>query len=149
MRKLALTIVGAVHLVLLDAVAKELAVSLLKGKAAFVLIPGFLDLAYVENRGCAWGMFQGAVWPLAAFGAAALALAVWQRKALFGGSALAECLLYAGVAGNLVDRVFRGFVIDFIDFHAGAAWRFPCFNIADVCITFAAGLLVLSSFRGK
>ena len=147
MKRFALTLVGAVHLVLLDAVAKEAAAFLLKGKAAFCVIPGFFNLAYVENRGCAWGMFQGTVWPLALFGAAAFAFAVWKRRELFGGSAAAECLLYAGIAGNLIDRVARGFVIDFIDLHLADAWHFPCFNIADVCITFAAALLVLSSFR--
>ena len=149
MRKAALTIVGALHLVLLDAVAKEVAAALLKGRAAFRAIPGFLDFAYVENRGCAWGMFQGAVWPLAAFGIAAMGFVFWKRKAIFEGAALPECLFYAGVAGNLIDRVFRGFVIDFIDFHAGDFWHFPCFNVADVCITFSAGLLVLASFRKK
>ena len=147
MRRFALTVVGAVHLVLLDAVAKEAAAFLFKGTAAFRVIPGFFDLAYVENRGCAWGMFQGATWPLAVFGAAALAFAVWKRKELFAGSAAAECLLYAGIAGNLVDRVFRGFVIDFIDLHWADAWHFPCFNIADVCITFGAALTILESLR--
>ena len=65
----------------------------------------------------------------------------WRRRA----GAVAECLLYAGILGNLVDRVFRGFVIDFLDFHWGPH-HFPCFNVADICISVAAGLLVLASF---
>jgi signal peptidase II len=137
------------NLTLVDAVAKELAAGFLKGKAAVEVLPGFFNLAYVENRGCAWGMFQGHVWPLAVFACAALAILVWKRKSVFGdgfAAAVCECLLYAGIVGNLIDRVFRGYVIDFFDFHWGAS-HFPCFNIADTYITVAAGVLVLLSFR--
>lgn len=149
MRRFALTIVGAIHIVLLDAVAKEAAAVLLKGKAAVCVIPGFFNLAYVENRGCAWGMFQGASWPLAVFAAAALAFLVWKRKEVFGSSAAAECLMYAGIAGNMIDRACRGYVIDFIDLHLADVWHFPCFNIADVCITFAAAAIAFASFRRR
>ena len=137
------------NLTLVDAVAKELAAGLLKGKAAVEVLPGFFNLAYVENRGCAWGMLQGHVWPLAVFACVALALLVWKRKSVFGEglwAVVCECLLYAGIVGNLIDRVFRGYVIDFFDFHWGAS-HFPCFNMADTYITVAAGVLVLLSFR--
>ena len=149
MKRLLLVFVGVVHLVLLDAVAKELAAGCLKASAPFPVIPGFFDLAYVENRGCAWGMFQGQVWPLAAFAVLALAFLVWKRKSVFGEgrvAAVAEVLLYAGIVGNLVDRVFRGYVIDFLDFHWQSAYHFPCFNLADTFITVAAGFLILCSF---
>ncbi len=144
-----LAIVIAANLVLVDAVVKELAAGLLRDSAAVSVIPGLFSLAYVENRGCAWGLLQGQVWPLAAFGAAALAFLVWKRRAVFGvpGSRLgaaAEPLLYAGVVGNLVDRVFRGCVIDMFDFY----WKshhFPCFNVADAFICTAVGLLALAS----
>ena len=139
----------ALHLVLVDAVVKELAAGFLRGAAAIPVIPGLFDLAYVENRGCAWGLFQGHVWPLAAFGAVALAFLAWKRRAVFGvpGSrlgAFAEPLLYAGVVGNLIDRVFRGYVIDMLDFH-WKAHHFPCFNLADTFICVSVGLLLLSS----
>jgi len=145
MKRLLVTFVVVAHLCLADAVAKELAAGLLKGSAAVSLVPGFFNLAYVENRGCAWGMFQGAVWPLALFGVAALAFLVWKRREVFGDAWAAPCLLYAGIAGNLVDRVFRGYVIDMLDFHWGAH-HFPCFNLADVYICVAAGLIALDAF---
>ncbi len=149
MKRLAIAIVAAIHLVLLDAVAKELAVGYLKGGAPLSVIPGFFDLAYVENRGCAWGMFQGHVWPLAVFAVAALAFLMWKRTDIFGRgkvAAVSEVLLYAGIIGNLIDRLFRGYVIDFLDFHWRSAYHFPCFNLADVFISVAAGLLILCSF---
>ena len=139
------------NLVLADAVTKELAAGYLKGSAAVSVIPGLFNLAYVENRGCAWGMFQGQVWPLAVFGLVALAFLVWKRKSVFGPGRLprvAEPLLYAGIIGNVIDRLFRGFVVDMFDFHWGVH-HFPCFNVADSLICVAVGLMLLSSFTDK
>jgi signal peptidase II len=136
------------HLVFADAFAKEFAVKVLKGQTAISVIPGFFNLAYVENRGCAWGLFQGAVWPLAVFGLAALAFLIWKRREVFGEGWVTPCLLYAGIIGNLIDRVVRGFVVDLFDFHWGVH-HFPCFNLADAFICTAAGLMILASFREK
>ena len=146
------------NLVLADAVTKELAAGYLKGSAAVSVIPGLFSLAYVENRGCAWGMFQGQVWPLAVFGIVALAFLVWKRKSVFGHeagdgrrmpslmAAVAEPLLYAGIIGNVIDRLFRGHVVDMFDFHWGVH-HFPCFNVADSLICISVGLLLLASFK--
>ena len=142
------------NLVLADAITKELAAGYLKGSAAVSVIPNVFNLAYVENRGCAWGMFQGQVWPLAVFGLLALAFLVWKRTAVFdlrspafGPSAVAEPLLYAGIIGNVIDRLFRGYVIDMFDFHWGVH-HFPCFNVADSLICVSVGLLLLASCFG-
>ena len=147
MKRFLIVFAAVANLVLADAVAKEIAAGCLKGAAAISVIPNLFNLAYVENRGCAWGMFQGQVWPLAALGIAALAFLVWKRKSVFGVGKLAtvtECLLYAGIVGNLIDRTCRGFVIDYFDFHWGVH-HFPCFNLADTFICVAAGLMILSS----
>ena len=147
MKRFLIVFAAVANLVLADAVAKEIAAGCLKGAAAIVVIPNVFDLAYVQNRGCAWGMFQGQVWPLAVFGLVAFAFLVWKREAVFGSGRLAavsECLLYAGIIGNLIDRIVRGYVIDFLDFH-WYAHHFPCFNLADTFICVAAGLMVLAS----
>ena len=155
MKRLLIAVVVVLNLVLADAVAKELAHGLLGPSAAggarvVDVLPGLFSLAYVENRGCAWGMLQGQVWPLAAFGIVALALLVWKRRAFFGPGrlgAVAEPLLYAGIVGNVIDRLFRGYVIDMLDFHWGPH-HFPCFNLADTFISVAVGLLLLASLAG-
>lgn len=136
------------NLFALDLLTKQFAAVRLKGSAAHSVIGGFFDFAYVENRGCAWGMFQGHVWPLALVALVALAFILWKRQALFVGrlGAVAEPLLYAGIIGNLFDRLQYGYVIDFIDLHWHESYHFPCFNVADVCISVAAGLLLLSAF---
>ena len=159
MRTFAKVFAVAINLVLFDAISKEIAAAALRESSGIAVIPGFFNLAYVENRGCAWGLFQGMVWPLAVFGCLAFAFFIWTRKALFyavpvkrrGFKALgftAECLLYAGIAGNLIDRIFRGYVIDFLDFHWGAS-HFPCFNLADSYISIAAFILIAMSFIGN
>lgn len=143
------------NLVLVDAITKELAAGYLKGSAAVSVIPNVFNLAYVENRGCAWGMFQGQVWPLAVFGLIALAFLIWKRKVIFSSSTsffyfsrVAEPLLYAGIIGNVIDRFLRGYVIDMFDFHWGIH-HFPCFNVADSLICISVGLLLLASFFDK
>ena len=147
MRRFLIVFAVVANLVLADAVAKEIAAGCLKGAAAISVVPNLFNLAYVENRGCAWGLFQGQVWPLAAFGIVALAFLVWKRKSVFGvgkHATVTECLLYAGIVGNLIDRTCRGFVIDYFDFHWGIH-HFPCFNLADAFICVAAGLMILTS----
>ena len=139
------------NLVLADAVTKELAAGYLKGSAAVSVIPGAFNLAYVENRGCAWGMFQGQVWPLAVFGLVALLFLIWKRRSVFGLGrlpAIAEPLLYAGIIGNVIDRLFRGYVVDMFDFHWGIH-HFPCFNVADSLICIAVGLMLIASLGEK
>ena len=150
-KRFVIVLASVLNLVLADAVVKELAAGYLKGAAAVSVIPGLFSLAYVENRGCAWGMFQGQVWPLAVFGVVALGFLVWKRKSVFGPgriAAIAEPLLYAGIVGNVIDRLFRGYVIDMFDFHWGVR-HFPCFNIADSLICISVGLMLLASFGSK
>lgn len=159
MRGVIKAVAAVVNLFALDAVSKQMAVGWLRGRPPVPVIDGFFNLAYVENRGCAWGMFQGHVWPLAAFAIVALAFAFWKRRELFaaadaspvrrGWGAAAERLLYAGVAGNLFDRLARGCVIDFFDFHWANRYHFPCFNFADIYITFAAAILLVLSCSEK
>lgn len=148
MKHLLIILAVAMNLVVADAVVKELAVARLQDAAAVEVVPGFFNLAYVENRGCAWGMFQGQVWPLAAFAVVALVFLFWKRKEVFGEGKVArtaETLLYAGIIGNLIDRVFRGYVVDMFDFY-WRSYHFPCFNLADVFISAAAALLVWTAF---
>ena len=144
LKRIVLTLAAVANLLLVDQVVKAASVSLLRGRPPRVIVEGFLDLAYVENRGCAWGMLQGHVWPLAVFACLALAVLFWKRRSVFPAGKMgvvAEMLLYAGIVGNLVDRVARGFVVDMFDFHWGIH-HFPVFNVADAYITVAAALLI-------
>ena len=150
MRRLVFSFAAVTHLLLLDQIVKVYAIQRLKGSSPVEVLP-FFNLAYVENRGCAWGMFQGQVWPLAVFAMIAFAFLVWKRKSVFPSGAwgwIAEHLLYAGILGNLIDRLYYRFVVDMFDFHWGVH-HFPCFNVADACITVSAGILIAFSVFSK
>ena len=150
MRRFVFFFTAVMNLLLVDQVVKAAAISRLKGNLPVTVIDGFFNLAYVENRGCAWGMFQGHVWPLAVFAVVAMTFVIWKRRSIFPRGVLgvvSEVTLYAGILGNLVDRIWLGYVVDLFDFHWGVH-HFPCFNVADIYINIAAGLLILMSFIG-
>ena len=151
MKRLVFTFAAVMNLLLVDQVVKAAAIAHLK-EAPVTVLDGLFNLAYVENRGCAWGMFQGHVWLLAVFAILAMAFVIWKRRSIFPSGvvgAVAEVTLYAGILGNLVDRLWLGCVVDMFDFHWGIH-HFPCFNVADVYINIAAGLLILAAlFSGK
>ena len=150
-RRLVLTFAAVTNLLLLDQIVKAAAVYYLKGQPARVVVANYFNLAYVENRGCAWGLLQGQVWPLAIFAFFALGIIYWKRKVIFPvgrWGAVAETLLYSGVIGNLLDRLSRHCVVDMFDFHWGVH-HFPVFNVADSYITVAAAILILAGFFQK
>lgn len=110
-----------------------------------IVLPGILRFAYVQNTGAAFGFLQGRTSLLAAITAAVL-LALLVGLCIWGARVppVARCALWvmlgAGV-GNLWDRVFYGYVVDFIQV---LFVRFPVFNIADACMVLST--LVLSAW---
>ena len=151
LRRIVLFSAAVANLLLVDQFVKAASISSLKGKPPVEVLPNLFNLVYVENRGCAWGMLQGHVWPLAVFAVVAMGLLIWKRKSVFPRGALGvlcEILLYAGILGNLVDRLARGCVVDMFDFYWGVH-HFPVFNVADSYITVAAALLLGFSFFQK
>jgi signal peptidase II len=113
------------------------------------LLP-FLDLTLVLNRGVSFGLLSGAhgiFTPLllsVVTLAVTAALAVWLARSAPGLQRLALALIIGGAAGNLVDRLRLGVVVDFVDFHAWG-WHWPAFNLADAAIVAGVGLIVLTT----
>ena len=139
-------LIAALGLYLVDQSSKAWAVRRLRFDD-HTIIRGILDFAYAENRGIAFGQLQEG----GAFGrwffvvlAAAAAIAVlfyFFSTPRNDDRILGACaLLLAGILGNLTDRVRLGFVIDFIQLHAGQ-YHWPTFNVADASISFGALLL--------
>ncbi len=111
-----------------------------------VVIPGIFDLRYVQNMGAAWGMLQGKQVFLIACAIVALIWLVLQMKHTFRPLRLGWLtwgLLAGGITGNLIDRVWHGFVVDFLDFHC---IRFPTFNVADAAISVGVCCFVLTQW---
>jgi len=116
-----------------------------------IVIPGFFNLHHIRNTGAAWGLLAGWRVLLIVFSLAMLLLLLHRRRELFYGFRagwLALGLLAGGIVGNLIDRVFLGYVVDFLDFYHGR-WHFPAFNVADSAICIGIGLYLLGQARGS
>lgn len=138
-------LIGFVILVGLDQWTKGLAVAHLKGQAPAVVWKDVFEFYYSENRGAAFGMMQEK--QLFFFLIAVLVLGVviylmWKMPVDRKYMPLAVCLMMisSGAAGNMIDRVSQGYVVDFLYFKL---INFPIFNIADCYVTIAAACLVL------
>ena len=116
---------------------------------AITVIDDFLYLVHVGNTGAAWSMFSGQSVFLALLAAATLVAIVIWRRALGLQDRIAQLsfgLLCGGIAGNLVDRLLHGHVIDFIDVHFGS-YVYPTFNVADSGICVGVIVYLWHSFR--
>jgi signal peptidase II len=116
---------------------------------AIVVIRGFLYIVHVGNTGAAWSMLSGRSILLAALASATLVAIFLGRRALGLGVPFAQVcfgLLCGGIAGNLVDRLARGHVTDFLDFHFGS-YAYPTFNLADTAICIGVALYIYYSLR--
>ena len=130
-------------LVVIDQLLKLWALRDLRPIGSYPVIGEILHLTYVENRGAAFGMMTGQKWLLIWVTAAALLLMVLvmitgKVKDLFPLFTLAVIL--GGGVGNLIDRVYRGFVVDYIYLKV---IDFAVFNFADICVTCGTVVLVI------
>ena len=119
------------------------------GDARLVLIPGVVGLRYAENTGMAFSLLSGRPWLLGVLSAAliargALALRHYRLGAL---PSVAAMLMLGGAAGNMLDRLLRGYVVDMVE---TLFINFPIFNLADACLTVGCVLMAWSLiFRPK
>lgn len=138
---LALLLMGT--LVITDQLTKYMVVNMLMPVGSVPVIGDFFKFTYLENRGAAFGIFQNQRWIFIVLTFAILAVLLWisfkyeiKSKMLFA----SLVLVAAGGIGNLIDRIFLGYVIDFISF----SFFPPIFNFADCCITVGAVMLLVS-----
>jgi signal peptidase II len=137
-------------LVVVDQVAKAAIRAKLNLYESLTIIPGLFDLTRVHNAGAAFGMlnavhfqFKALILALVALGALvgvsgyAITLPPSQRLARVG----LACIV-GGAAGNLIDRVAAGYVVDFVDVY-WRGWHFWAFNVADAAITIGVALMIL------
>ena len=138
-------------LFVIDQITKFVVLKTISPHESIPVIPGFFDLVQVHNRGAAFGMLRDHPWIfliLASVALVVLAVITVTRRVTEPLTRVAVAVLASGVAGNLIDRLIHGHVIDFLSFdlHIPGANPWPAFNVADMCICVAAGLLILASF---
>lgn len=135
--------------IVLDQISKYLISSHLTIYDSITVLPVF-NLVLLHNAGAAWSFLAGASgWQRWFFILLALAVSValiiWLRylpRRQFRWRAAALALVLGGALGNAIDRIWHGYVIDFIQFHYHA-WYYPAFNLADSAITVGAAMLIL------
>ena len=141
---------------LLDQGAKLLVAHWIPLHHSIPVIEGWVDLTHVRNTGAAFGLLAGERRALGSYvlivvSLAAMAFVVHLLRRLSeadAGLALALTFILGGAAGNLVDRVFHGEVIDFVDVHWNG-YHWPAFNVADSFISVGAALCVYGIFRAR
>ncbi|MGH6990551.1 MAG: signal peptidase II [Stellaceae bacterium] len=118
-----------------------------------LVVTPFFNLLLIGNTGISFGMFHGhrrmgeIVLVVAALAIVA-GLLVWLVRTRNGLVAVAIGFLVGGALGNVADRVIRGWVVDFLDFHLGQ-WHPFVFNLADAAISIGVGLLILDGLLGR
>ena len=136
----------AAVLVAVDQLVKYLVMTNISFEEHVPFIPYILELTYVENTGAAFSIFSEHTWMLALVSlvmSIVLALALWKGLFKHPFGKLALTLLLAGAVGNLIDRAFRGFVVDMFNV---LFMNFAVFNVADICVVaggIAAGVYYL------
>jgi signal peptidase II len=141
--------------VILDSLSKLLIQRNLPLYGETDLIPGFLRLTHLENPGAAFSLFADSPGPWAGrllllFSVVALvviSVLLWRNSQDLNLTSFSLALFLGGTVGNLLDRLLRGSVTDFIDFYMGAH-HWPPFNVADSAIVIGALMLAGKAIFG-
>lgn len=128
-----------ISVIFLDQLSKSLVSRLLQPNKPVIIIKNFFYLSLVHNRGAAFGILKNQLFVFVVISLFAIGLILYHLKdknrSFLSGISLS--LILGGAAGNLIDRLRFGFVVDFLDFRV---W--PVFNLADSAITI--GVILLS-----
>ena len=117
---------------------------------SITVIPGFFDLTRVHNTGTAFGFMNSTDFPFKTVILACIAIGALAALAMYAATLPADqwlariglALILGGAAGNLIDRVTEGYVVDFVDLY-WSGWHFWAFNVADAAITVGVALMIL------
>ena len=124
----------AAALVAVDQLVKYLVLQNIPLGGHVPFIPHLVELTYVQNTGAAFALFEEHTWLLALVSLAmsvVLIIALWKGFFRHPLGRLTLTLLLAGAVGNLIDRAFRGFVVDMFNL---LFMHFAVFNVADICV---------------
>lgn len=142
----------AAIVILLDQISKAMIQRSLAFGVTHTITPWF-DIVHAHNPGAAFSFLENASgwqrWLFTALGIGAAVFIVWMlrrhsQQTLF---ALALALIMGGALGNVIDRLWHGYVIDFIQVHWRRVYYFPAFNLADSAITLGATFLIIDELR--
>lgn len=139
----------SLFILLVDQIIKYIVINNMSLYKSIEIIPNFFNITYVENIGAAFSILSGNVLFLILISLLAIILIyifLIKNKKLNKLQIIMYSLLIGGIIGNLVDRIFRGFVVDYLDFSI-FGYNFPIFNFADVCIVLSAIALLFINIK--
>lgn len=131
--------------ILADQLAKILALQYLAPVGSYPLWKDVLHLTYVENTGAAFGMLKDHRWVFLVISTVALGgmiVYMFLNKSRHPLETVAVAFIVGGGIGNMIDRVARGFVVDFVDVKCIPFWKY-IFNVADIFVCVGCGLFIL------
>lgn len=154
--KKTLPIIYIFILIVLDQIVKFVCLQKLKPINSVTIIPNFFNLTYVENRGAAFGMLEGGRWIFILIALIAVVFCSLYYKKVPKNKFEFLCktgliLIISGALGNVIDRFFRGFVVDMFHFIFFGK-DFAVFNVADVLVclgTFLIAIVIIFSDNKK
>ena len=132
--------------VLADQATKLLVVANLAVGESVDVIPGVFRFTYVQNKGAAFGMLANHRWVFMVISVVAIAaifVYLWKFRPASRFACVGLSLVVGGGIGNMIDRCYLTYVIDFLDFCAFPKIWMWVFNVADACVCVGGGMLIL------
>jgi signal peptidase II len=137
-------------IVAVDQMTKAVVRSKLPLYSSRTIIPGFMDFTHVPNSGIAYGLLQNVDFPFKTVLIAVIAAAMMISVGVYAAglakhqliARIGLALIIGGAAGNLIDRVVTGSVVDFVDVY-WRTWHFWVFNVADSAISIGVAIMIL------
>ena len=144
------TYITLIIALIIDQLSKFLVIKYIALNHSISIIDNFFKLIYIRNTGAAWGMFDDKTIVIAILSAVFLFFLIKfieEEKNMDKFLQFCYGVLLGGIIGNLLDRLLRGYVVDFLSFKI-FNYNYPIFNIADVFIVVSIILIVLFYFVG-
>ncbi|MBN2457879.1 signal peptidase II [Candidatus Woesearchaeota archaeon] len=137
-------ILAGISIIALDQLTKKLAQAYLGSGHSISIIPGIASLTYTTNTGAGFSLFNGMNTALIWLGIAIIGILLYYASVVDKRYHLPLAMIISGAAGNLIDRILIGHVVDFI-----SVWIWPVFNVADSAVSIGAICLIINMVRGS
>lgn len=135
-------------LVIFDQIIKSIVISSIELYDLVKVIPNFFYITYIKNDGAAFSLFSGSRWLLVSIAVIAIIFMIrfiFSDRYITKYDVCAYSLIFSGIVGNLIDRIFYGSVIDYLSFYI-FGYSFPIFNFADICIVIGVFMILYTLF---
>lgn len=143
-------IIISIITLLIDQITKNIIQSYYKIGQCLTIIKKFINICYVNNYGAAWSILNNKSFLLIVVSLIALII-IYRFMYIFKSNKrnnIAFGLLLGGILGNLIDRIFLGYVRDFIDMYI-FSYDYPVFNVADIAVVIGVILLIVAIIKGE